>query len=104
MADVVTLDALKGQVRIDPDDGSEDALLVPILAAAVRAVENRTGRVFEGDSDTIGAADVPAANMAVLMLAAHWYRNRETVVVGASPAELPMGVEYLITPFAKMGV
>ena len=104
MADVVTLDAFKGQVRIDPDDGSEDAVLTPILAAAVRAVENRTGRRFEGDGDTIEQADVPAANMAVLMLAAHWYRNRETVVVGAVSSELPMGVEYLINPFAKMHV
>lgn len=36
---------------------------------------------------------------AILMLVGHWYENRESVVVGQTPAELPLTVEALISPF-----
>lgn len=36
---------------------------------------------------------------AILLLAGHYYENRETVVIGQSPAELPMAVSSLIAPF-----
>lgn len=51
-----------------------------------------------GDSD-----DVPAAiKAAAMMLAGHWYANREAVVTGESSAALPMGVDLLTAPF-RMG-
>jgi uncharacterized phiE125 gp8 family phage protein len=37
--------------------------------------------------------------VAILMLVGHWYQNREAVVVGSAPAELPFGVEALLSPF-----
>jgi uncharacterized phiE125 gp8 family phage protein len=33
----------------------------------------------------------------IRLLVAHWWRNRETVVLGASPASLPFGVDAMIT-------
>lgn len=33
---------------------------------------------------------------AIVMLAAHWHENRETVVVGTTAAELPIGVEPIL--------
>ena len=36
---------------------------------------------------------------AVLLLVGHFYENREAVIVGQSPSELPMGVESLLFPY-----
>lgn len=40
-----------------------------------------------------------ALRQAMLLLIGHWYENRETVVIGQSPAELPMSVASLIAPY-----
>lgn len=104
MTEAVTLAQLKVQVKVEEDDASEDGLLQIILAAAIRTIENRTGRTFADSASVIDDADGPAARMAVLLLGAHWYRNRESVVIGAMPSELPMSVEYLITPIARLAV
>ncbi|WP_187970060.1 head-tail connector protein [Aquibium microcysteis] len=40
-----------------------------------------------------------AVRMAVLMLAGHFYENREASLVGVTAAELPFGVVDLIRPF-----
>lgn len=104
MTEAVTLAQLKVQVKVEEDDASEDGLLQGMLAAAIRTIENRTGRTFADGEFVIADADGPAARMAVLLLGAHWYRNRETVVVGTISSELPMSVEYLITPIAKLSV
>jgi len=50
---------------------------------------------------TAGFADDPGgvpeiAKRAMLMVVGHLYENRESVVVGASVAEVPQGAEYLI--------
>lgn len=51
------------------------------------------------------ADEVPAAiKVAILMLAANWFENREAVVTGASAAPLPMGVSALIAPYRRVGV
>lgn len=46
------------------------------------------------------AADVPAdLKHAVLMLAAHWYENRETVIVGTTVRNVPRAFDALISPY-----
>lgn len=40
--------------------------------------------------------------IAVLMLAAHWYGNRETAVVGTSTDEMPHGFAALLWPYRDM--
>lgn len=58
-------------------------------AAGAVAVDYKLGKVL--------AAEVDAGLVAALSLtAAHFYENREAVVVGASPVELPMGAEYIL--------
>lgn len=43
------------------------------------------------------ASDVPqSTRLAVMMLGAHWYENREPVVVGTISSELPLHVKTLI--------
>lgn len=53
-----------------------------------------------------GAVDaVPGPlKTAIKMMVAHWYENREGVVVGTSADEFPMGVTMLIAPYRRVGV
>lgn len=104
MTPPVSIQELRVQVRLEADDDSQDIDLQPKLLAAIRAVENETGRTFAGVEPRIDEADLPAAKVAVLLLAGHWYRNREAVTVGTAGSDLPMGVKLLLNPLAKMGI
>ena len=43
------------------------------------------------------AADVPQwSKQAILLLVGHWYENREAVLTGAMPREIPFGVARLL--------
>lgn len=47
-----------------------------------------------------GYASVPAKiRQAALLLAGHWFANREAVVTGTIATELPLGVEWLLHDF-----
>lgn len=51
------------------------------------------------------ADDVPAAiRHAILMIVGHWYENRETSIVGAPVAPLPLAVDALIAPYRQVYV
>lgn len=51
------------------------------------------------------ASAVPAAiKSAILLLVGHWYFNREAVVIGTTPTELPMAVSALLAPYRRIGV
>lgn len=51
------------------------------------------------------ASDVPVAiKHAALMLIAHLFENRETVIVGTNAQALPFAVDVLIAPFRRVGV
>ncbi len=56
---------------------------------------------------TAGYGNTPAAvpsdlQLAILMLAGHWYENREATVLpttGTGPMEIPLGVQALLSPY-----
>ncbi|RWG80942.1 MAG: hypothetical protein EOQ69_19360, partial [Mesorhizobium sp.] len=49
--------------------------------------------------------DVPAPlKVAIMLLAANWFENREAVNVGNITSEMPMGVAALIAPYRRVGV
>lgn len=41
---------------------------------------------------------------AILLLAGHWYENREAVVTGTIATALPMSVDALIAPYRRVGI
>lgn len=84
-------------------DGAEDVALEGLIQVARRAVENRTDRTIVGAEPTIGDADLPVARQATLMLAAHWFLNRVPVSAQTISA-MPLSVEWLIAPLARLGV
>ncbi len=53
----------------------------------------------------VKASDVPANIVhAAKLLTAHFYENREAVLVGVVPADLPMGVNALLAPWKRLPV
>jgi uncharacterized phage protein (predicted DNA packaging) len=100
VAEPVTLEELRHQTRVDADD--EDALLTSLISSARRAIENRTDRTIVGETPTMAPEDMPVVRQAILMLAAHWYVNRD---LGTNRApDIPVSVEYLIGPVSRMAV
>lgn len=50
------------------------------------------------------ATDVPGPiRSAILLLVAHWYENREAVVIGATVKELPIAVDHLLSDYLMRG-
>lgn len=84
---------LKAQLTLEHD--LDDALLSHKLAVAEEFIGNHTGTPF-ADRDPVPASLTEAA----LMLAAHWYLNRES----ASDLRLmpvPFGVHELLAPYKE---
>ena len=84
---------LKQQLNIVGTD--DDSLLNIHLAAATASVNNDIGALIAVTYDTAG----PALQLAVLMKAAHFYENREAVVVGVTASLMPFGYYDLIAPY-----
>lgn len=112
---VVTLEELKMQMRVDFED--EDTIIKAYGVAAEDAAISSTRRTLEelaviGRAEVTGEtvsvedvdvrADFPARlKIAVLMIAAHWYRNREPVAAVAVNA-VPYAWEVLTKPYRKL--
>lgn len=99
----IDLPAAKLHLRVDGAD--EDALITAWIAAAYLGVEGRIFRKVYETGATIPEEDITgihvneAINAAVLLIVGHLYANREDVVIQGQPAVLPMGSEFLITPY-----
>lgn len=109
---VVTLDELKMQMRVDLEE--EDAIIEAYGMAAEDTVASMTRRTLEelavigraeaqlaGEVEDVAADFPPRLKVAVLMLAAHWYRNREPVATVAMNA-VPYSLEVLVKPYRKL--
>ena len=91
------LATVKLHCRID-DGETEDVLLQGYLDAAKAHVEQHCDRTIVDGAPASDAemALTPDVEHAILLLVAHWYANREAVVVGAVPAIVQLGVERLL--------
>ncbi|AQZ50531.1 head-tail connector protein [Martelella mediterranea] len=95
---IVTLDEMKAHLNITGDQ--DDALIGKKIAAAQNHIERLLGFKIE---ETYGGAeqeDVPESLAeAVMQLAAHWYENREAVIVGVTAIPMPLGVREIIREY-----
>jgi uncharacterized phage protein (predicted DNA packaging) len=98
MAEPVTVEQLKDQLRLDPSAGDEDGHLGDLIVAARRTVEKMVNRTVSGPAPTLPAEDMPMASRAIIMLAAHWYDERDT------SADPPKSVAILLTPLRHWGI
>lgn len=93
---LVSLALFKKHVRAD-DFADDDEYLQHLLAAAEESVVTATNRTAEEIVGSYGEFPVPLKH-AVMMLAAHWYNQRESVS-GVQMHEVPDALQALVKPY-----
>jgi uncharacterized phage protein (predicted DNA packaging) len=87
---VTALAALKAHLNITGVD--DDELLTDKLDAAIAYTSHQLG-----DEDPIEwDSAAPDLRQAVLMLAGHWYENREATLIGVGVVPVPLGYDDLL--------
>lgn len=102
---ITYVDEIGAATEIDPQTARLDSRPVyPILSPQYGEVWPVT--IDEPESVTIVAAtgygeekEPSDLKVAILLLVGHFYKNRESVVIGTTSSELPMGVEMLLGPY-----
>jgi uncharacterized phage protein (predicted DNA packaging) len=94
---MTALTDLKAQLSLTDDDSTDDALLTGMIADAL----DHTGNAIGADAQLSYDELAGGLRRAVLMLAAHFYENREAVLVGISSNEMPLGFWELVAPHRK---
>lgn len=100
---IVSLDQVKAQLNQTLD--LDDVLITQKIGAAQDHLEHLLG--FKIDATTypdVGGVTFPATvppalAECVCQLAAHWYENREAVLVGVNAQALPIGVDDVVREF-----
>ncbi len=95
----LSLALFKKQVRADDFD-DDDELLQHLLDTAGDAVVRATNREEDDLLDEAGALPLMLQH-AAMMLAAHWYNQRESVSA-VQMHEVPDGIAALIKPYRKL--
>ena len=96
-----SLALLKKQVRAD-DFAQDDAYLQHLLDAAKEAVVTATNRTEAELRAMDSDGYLPKMLLqAVLMLAAHWYNQRESVS-SVAMHEVPDSVQALVKPYRRL--
>jgi hypothetical protein len=93
----LTVDVLREHLNmtVGEADAIDAAVLPRLLAAATAHTETQLG--FKMDDAEEFPAGAPAdVEQAVLMLAAFWYENRESVLIGVSAQAVPHGYDDII--------
>ena len=95
-----SLTLLKKQVRAD-DFSEDDAYLQHLLDTAKEAVVTATNRTLD-ELREMGSGHLPNMLLqACLMLAAHWYNQRESVS-SVAMHEVPDSVQALVKPYRRL--
>ena len=93
------LEQLKLQIRIDGNE--EDELLKGYVDAALAHVEQHCDRTLIVPTPGVDLAPeqmelTADVWQAVVLLVAHWYANREAVVIGTIATSVPLALERLL--------
>jgi len=88
---ILALDRIKLHCHVELDQTAEDDLLLGMEMAARLHVQ----RTLRASIDPTVGENV---KQAMYLLIAHWYRNREAVIVGTITAALPLGFMALLMP------
>ena len=113
---LLTLDQAREHLRAQASDDDAD-LALKINAAELLAQEYVCRQIFATQAEmdaavlagTAGSTPPMVCNdlvrAAMLLTIGHLYANREEVVTGPAPTQLPMGSRILLAPYRKgMGV
>lgn len=95
----VSIEELRKQCNVDFEE--DDRMIEKYGAAAERFIERRLNTTYDQIIEENNGVFPEDLEIAILMLAAHWYRVREAVST-VSQSRVPYGIEAQITPFKKM--
>lgn len=84
----VTLEQAKEYLRIDEDLIEDDELISSLIEAATDYMEQTTGKKYSDNSQLYV--------LAVKMLVAHWYENRNIFSTKTNVNNLPHSIETII--------
>jgi hypothetical protein len=102
---MIELGTIKIHLRLDLGDTAEDSYLTLLLGSALDAFQLFTNRTLidaaAGLPEPVGNAlkITPSIRQGALLLIGQWYLNRESLVIGASVAEMPMATQSLWAPY-----
>lgn len=94
---VVSLALFKKHVNVD-DFTADDEYLTHLLEAAEGSVVTATNRTIEELTDSNGGMFPVPLKHAIMMLAGHWYNQRESVSA-VQMHEVPDGLQSLVKPY-----
>ncbi len=102
--EILTLAEVKTHLRVGSDN-SEDALITTYITAAREYVEGYQNRVYLSSDEAVEAETMTGIEKAAcLLLIGHWYENRQAVVLGTPPSEVPFAVKALLDIRRKVPV
>lgn len=94
--EILTLAEVKTHLRVGSDT-SEDSLITTYITAAREYVEGYQNRIYlSTDEEVTAEAMTGIEKAACLLLIGHWYENRQAVVLGTPPSEVPFAVKALL--------
>lgn len=94
--EILTLAEVKAHLRVGSDN-SEDDLITTYITAAREYVEGYQNRVYLSSDEAVEAETMTGIEKAAcLLLIGHWYENRQAVVLGTPPSEVPFAVKALL--------
>jgi hypothetical protein len=95
MADYLTLELAKEQCNVDFDD--DDTFITRLLDVTEAAVANE----LEEDLENLEVESTlpPDLIHAMYLLLAHFYANREALIIGVGATIVPLAYKMLILPF-----
>lgn len=100
---IVSLEDLREQLSFTDDVGGEDTILLSRkIAAAQNHIERLLGFKIEATFGGEGQDPVPPVLVeAVLQLAAWWYEQRETAIVGNGVNDVPFDVSEIVNEYRE---
>ena len=91
------VDALKAQLNMTAEEGDEiDETVLPQVLDAAKAQAERILGYALTDTTELPSGAPADLEQAVLMIAAHWYNERETVLIGVAGQEVPFGAAQIL--------
>jgi uncharacterized phage protein (predicted DNA packaging) len=102
--EILTLAEVKTHLRVGSDT-SEDSLITTYITAAREYVEGYQNRIYLSTDEEVTAETMTGVEKAAcLLLIGHWYENRQAVVLGTPPSEVPFAVKALLDIRRKVPV
>ncbi|WP_095497215.1 head-tail connector protein [Paraferrimonas haliotis] len=110
---MINLETVKKQVHIEDDDTEHDVLLGVYISAAKKHVADYLNRTVYWPEDIKPEESLrpehwmdanEPCELAGLLVIAHWFANRESVVVGTITSEVPQGFKALLNPYRIINV